>query len=242
MTQAASARGLLLEGFVIIASILLAFAIDAAWDERQEQRIRAELIETLIADFELNQKRLEKNIASAQASVDKQTRFLKVISTGADISRDEMSELAYAFVLWDVFEPVLSTYEAAVGRDGLASIHSVLFSRAVADFYESKGIYDTHHMIGAEIYYHGGMRDLRAELGSLGVLLRSEESCTGRSCIFPASMDLSMEELRSFVARPDVFATFETIRIVHINMLASLEGMDVAMSSALDELRQMHGS
>ena len=46
-----SARGLLLEGLVIVASILLAFAIDAGWDQmresEQERRLLAQLTDEL---------------------------------------------------------------------------------------------------------------------------------------------------------------------------------------------------
>lgn len=46
-----TARGLLVEGLVIVASILLAFAIDAGWDElrerEQEQRLLAQLTDEL---------------------------------------------------------------------------------------------------------------------------------------------------------------------------------------------------
>ena len=52
MTQSASrARRLLLEGLVIVASILLAFAIDAGWDERQEREAERRLLVALEAEF-----------------------------------------------------------------------------------------------------------------------------------------------------------------------------------------------
>jgi hypothetical protein len=44
-------KRLLLEGLVIVASILLAFAIDAAWDERQERAQERRLLEALEDEF-----------------------------------------------------------------------------------------------------------------------------------------------------------------------------------------------
>lgn len=44
-------RGRALEGLVIVASILLAFAIDAGWQERQERKSERVLLERLQADF-----------------------------------------------------------------------------------------------------------------------------------------------------------------------------------------------
>lgn len=43
---------ILLEGVVIVLSILLAFAIDAGWDERQERRAEQEILQALSAEFE----------------------------------------------------------------------------------------------------------------------------------------------------------------------------------------------
>lgn len=52
MTEPATrTRRLLLEGFVIVASILLAFAIDAGWDERQERAAERRLLTSLEAEF-----------------------------------------------------------------------------------------------------------------------------------------------------------------------------------------------
>ena len=61
------ARRLAAEGLVIVASILLAFAIDAAWDGYQERRFRDELVAGLRAEFTSNRERLDSAIADAAA-------------------------------------------------------------------------------------------------------------------------------------------------------------------------------
>ena len=226
-------------GLVFVASTLLAFAIDALWEEHQQSKARLEPIDLLISDFEATQERLSHAIASAQSHSDKNTRLLEILSDGEQINRDEFSTLAYSFVTFDEFAAALSTYEAAVGRDGLASIQSVPFSRATATFYARKRLYDIHVQIATEMYYMGSMNDIRNEVGSLGVLLRGAESCTGRSCIYPEQLNMNMEELREFMLRPMVFAGFESARIVQTNMLQSLQGMEAAATTALAELKSM---
>ena len=57
------ASRLLLEGFVIVASILLAFAIDAAWDERQERAQERRLLEALEGEFAAHPPVLEESYA-----------------------------------------------------------------------------------------------------------------------------------------------------------------------------------
>ena len=227
------------EGTVIVASILLAFAIDAAWEARQQSRVRAELIGLLIDDFEVTADGLDEAIALAEKKAEENTRFLRIISTGSPISRDEFSALAYNFVLFDGFEPALANYHAAVGSDGLASIHSPAFSEAVADFIKWNDVFDMHEQVGLEMYYLGSTHAIRQELGSLGVLLRTEDDCSGRSCIYPPELDMSMVELREFMLRPRVFSAFESSRIVQINMLQSLRDMQGAARDVLSALHAL---
>jgi hypothetical protein len=49
-----SARELIVEGVAIVLSILLAFAIDAWWDERHERAEEKEVLESLYIEFEAN--------------------------------------------------------------------------------------------------------------------------------------------------------------------------------------------
>ena len=239
MTERSDLPSLFIQSAVIVGSILLAFSFDAMWENYQESKTRAELIKLLIDDFEVTQDELDVAIESAQTHFEKNTRLLEIISTGESIGRDEFSDLAYNFVTFDGFAPALSTYEAAVGRDGLASIHSVPFSRAVAKFYEWKKSYDIHIQVSVDMYYLGSTHEIRGELGSLGVLLRGANSCNGRSCIYPEQFDMSMEELREFIVRPTIYSGIENARIVQINMLEGLRGMGTATTHVLTELRSM---
>ena len=239
MTERPRSASLFLEAFVIVSSILLAFAIDAMWQDHQESRTRSELIDLLIADFEVTAARLREGLVDAQDHVDRNQRFLEIISNGEPIERDEFGELAFSFVTVEAFEPALSTYEAAVGRDGLASIHSVAFSQAMAEFYENRKYFDYHMQVFTDIYYLGSINDVRRQLGSLGVLLRGETSCSGRSCIFPAELDMNLEELRAFVTQPEVYSGLESSRIVQLNMFEALKSMDTATAKILAELKSM---
>ncbi|MEP4485583.1 MAG: hypothetical protein ABJ013_08145 [Halioglobus sp.] len=239
MTDKVTPIRLALEGLVIVGSILLAFAIDAAWDNYQGSQTRAVLLASLIDDFEVTQERLNSSIETAQSHHRNNTRFLKIISSGAPATRDELGALASSFVAWEGFEPALSTYDSAVGQDGLASIHSVGFSRAIAQFYQHKIFHDLHNEIFLEMYYQGSLHNIQRELGSFGVLLRSDDSCSAPSCIFPQELDLTTDQLRAMVLQPKIYAGFESTRIIQANLLASLEGMNEAVTDILIELKSM---
>ena len=53
-------KRLFVEGFVIVISILLAFAIDAWWDRQQESEQEAALLMSLLADFRLLEEQLSE--------------------------------------------------------------------------------------------------------------------------------------------------------------------------------------
>ena len=59
---------LFLEGAVIVGSILLAFGIDAAWDNVQERRTEREFLEALERDLVVNQAELARVQTSMQRS------------------------------------------------------------------------------------------------------------------------------------------------------------------------------
>ena len=239
MTDKRESTSLLLESVVIVVSILLAFAIDAMWDDYQESQTKSELIELLIVDFEVTAERLKEAIAAHQIHIDQNKRFLEIMSSGEPIERNEFSELAYSFVTVEFFEPALSTYESAIGRDGLASIHSPKLSQSITEFSEHLETFDYHMEVFKDIYYLGSMNDIRTKVGSWGVLLRGDTECTARSCIYPEELDMNMDELRAFVVRPDVFAGFESSRIVQINLFGALLEMDSATANILAELKSM---
>jgi len=67
---------LLLEGVVIVVSILLAFAIDAWWDERQQAEEAMLQVERVVAELEANIVRLDDQIARLDITTNAAKRFL----------------------------------------------------------------------------------------------------------------------------------------------------------------------
>ncbi len=66
---------ILVDGAVIVASILLAFGIEAWWDGRQRNEDRLELLSTMLESVRLNQTSLADNIQRLQADQDLARRF-----------------------------------------------------------------------------------------------------------------------------------------------------------------------
>ena len=70
------------EGAIIVASILLAFGIDAAWSERQERAEAEDAVRQLDADFVLNATRLDSVRAVHEMALDASYELLDL--AGAD--------------------------------------------------------------------------------------------------------------------------------------------------------------
>lgn len=89
--RASEARGfgvrrVLIEGFVIVSSILLAFGIDAWWDNRQESIALVRTLEGLEVAFEENAGGVSTQLERSEALMARLNRFL-------DTSPEELSDI-----------------------------------------------------------------------------------------------------------------------------------------------------
>ncbi len=87
---------LLLESLLIVVSILLAFWIDAWWDDRQEEKRLEGWLATLEPAFAENLQTLEANIDLVARDIDLMNTF--VVTSAEEISAISMEERA--FLLW----------------------------------------------------------------------------------------------------------------------------------------------
>lgn len=99
------------EAAAIVASILLAFAIDAWWDERQERQTEHDDIERLHAEFVSNRDRVNDNgIATLAEAASAEMYALLVAHLGQDEPREienSQIELIKATPTFDAVTPVL---------------------------------------------------------------------------------------------------------------------------------------
>jgi hypothetical protein len=88
-----STRNLLLEGLVIVASILLAFAIDAGWDEMREREQEQRLLVQLTDELDLFIDNLGPAATSTTDRVNADLeRLLGLIHVAGDVAGDEWVE------------------------------------------------------------------------------------------------------------------------------------------------------
>lgn len=76
MTMSIDWKKTAMEGFVIVASILLAFAIDAAWDSLQENRVENDVLTAVKAELEISLDYLKAATGFDDSSIEVSKRFL----------------------------------------------------------------------------------------------------------------------------------------------------------------------
>ncbi len=83
-----------MEGLVIVASILLAFGIDAAWDVRQERRTEDQLLRTLLAEIDVNREELDHRRTQGAEARSAQLKLVDLIGPqSGTLSADSLGAL-----------------------------------------------------------------------------------------------------------------------------------------------------
>lgn len=126
---------LVAEGTVIILSILLAFAIDAAWARNQLRQDERDALVSLEADFIASLEQVDSVIARYESG-------RQFIATLAELSEDSVRALPQTTISetmlatsnpW-TFDPVLGTVDALVGAGRLGILRDTHLREALTSF------------------------------------------------------------------------------------------------------------
>lgn len=128
-------RRLLIEALVVVASILVAFSLDAWWSERAERRTEAAHLRALRSDFEQNVSRLKVLIEQEERIADASHRLLlAAISPTTPSPEDSLANLLGQVFNSGRFDPVMGAYEAVVNSGGLAQVRDDTLRLVLAEF------------------------------------------------------------------------------------------------------------
>jgi len=133
-------KRLSVEATAIVASILLAFAIDALWDERELREQEIAQLHALHADFTENVKRLQRVIDRQEEFVASQARLLEIIHGHQDMPNEEaLKKLVTESFMFSRLEEVLGAYQALVSSGDLRMIRDRKLRAAIAEFVGTLG-------------------------------------------------------------------------------------------------------
>lgn len=129
---------LLVEATAIVLSILLAFAIDATWDERQERRDEQEVLLALKADFTDNRAGLEQIIRIHAAASDRLAR-LDRMSREEVLALEVDSVAVFIAVLGNpaTFDPVRGSVDALIGAGNMRLLRDERLRQSLTGFLNS---------------------------------------------------------------------------------------------------------
>jgi hypothetical protein len=108
-------RRTMMESVAIILSILLAFAIDAGWDEYKERKQEKAFLVSLLSDFKETNSRIDESTAVHLKFIDSGRQLLSFYGTDTPIIEPEALEK----LLCDVFFDFTSLYLPSGSRDAL---------------------------------------------------------------------------------------------------------------------------
>ena len=113
------------EGVLIIVSILIAFAIDAWWDERQERREETRILQALRAEFQENADRLPTYIQIRQTDAKHARLLVEEIQTAGLGGRVSVTpEQLMSFTVHGSFDPTRGAFDAMLQSGDLRFIES----------------------------------------------------------------------------------------------------------------------
>jgi hypothetical protein len=166
---------LLIEGLVVVASILVAFMLDAWWSQRAAEQKEAAHLLALRSDFQQNVSRLQRLVALEDGIMDASQRLLRVASAvNVPAPEDSLNNLLGRVFNSGRFEPVLGAYEAVVSSGGLAQLRGDSLRLALADFASFvEGRYSERY---SDELYFDFIRSSTGRLGFAGAVLGSDTS------------------------------------------------------------------
>ena len=135
-TDRISWRRLLIEGGVIVFSILLAFTIDAWWGERNEAKAQHERLRRVVIELEANAERVEQKVATLGVAINATSKYLSWMGPDPEEQDPEVFHDQWATIMsigtFSLVRGAADEYIAA-GRSGKSG--KAVIRESVADWY-----------------------------------------------------------------------------------------------------------
>jgi hypothetical protein len=231
------------EGVLIVTSILLALALDAWWDDVQEDRRRTELLEALTVDFETTRVRLAASIALGDSLVAGTGAFLVSAASATPLPVDSLRVLASQALRPFEFRPATSSYEGARASGDLQLLRSRELIKAFAEFDQSMTYFEDRSRVHLEWFYLGGVAKLREELGSQFPLMPPD---AGGGAFAPFASrpgaSVSDDEFLKIARTRAVQGRLEGGLVLRMNLVRGLREADEAAAKVIEALRDLRVS
>lgn len=205
---------LILEGLAIVLSILLAFAIDAGWEERRERAEEQEVIKSLITEFRANREEVELVLSIHQRQIWAIASLMeKTDQQVLSLSQEEVEKIVRSMASPWGFDAVRGAIDALIGAGKLGILENRVLREALTTFVgldeaaakDRSILFQRAHLVWNEQIRNGG--PWRSSRGSL-----SEEECD-----FADSFEVcTLTDPRSYLPVP---TPADLLRLKHAKIL-----------------------
>jgi hypothetical protein len=157
---------MLVQGAVIVGSILLAFGIDAAWDARREGQLERTLLEALAQDFRV----AEQEWAEVKTGHNTVVRSMEKLLTWAEqgtvpLDQRAVADTSLGNVFWrETFDPPLGTIEAVLSSGRLDLLENQELIGALTRWTSVVSDVNRREVDGANHFYEAVYPYLRTRL------------------------------------------------------------------------------
>ena len=164
-TQKIPWKRISIEAAAIVASILLAFAIDAWWDERKERLEEKEILQALYVEFEANREGASFVVLSHELSVQSAARLIN-LSEGEilALSVEEVGRYLRYFAAPQTFDAVRGSVDALMSSGRLGILRDRELREAITTFVniledareDREYMFEWSMIVWAEVARNGG--------------------------------------------------------------------------------------
>jgi len=149
---------LLVEGVVIVASILLAFAIDAWWDDRQGRQSESNQLLSIAAEVNLNAERIREKLNVLATADDATREFISWMGPEPGlVEQKEFGETFRKMYSIGAFVMLRGASESYLAGDRVDAARHSNARKAIADWYAAGDDLERQH---------GWLREAHSELGT----------------------------------------------------------------------------
>jgi len=144
----------IIEGVVIVGSILLAFGIQAWWDESQEREEERQALEALARDFESAAESMDAYLLAMDSVAIAANTILGWTGPNADSRHaDSLALLMPSITRVPDFQPSIGNLQALLGSGDLRLIRNHSLRAALASFPSHLARIDTTEGYGADLLF-----------------------------------------------------------------------------------------
>ena len=209
-TQLIPWKRISVEAIAIVASILLAFAIDAGWEDRQSNIARRDLIQGLASDFESLIDRTDRALAISDDILARNMELLQLLATDDRTDLDTLKGLLSSFLESSArLRTSLPILDTAFGSEGLGNIEDPGFLRAVRDFLDQRENYERLWIISSEIFYRDFGPYYRQRFGSIAAIRSQYGAMGGFLYPLPPEFALTADQLVAEFRKPELYGRLE---------------------------------